>query len=207
MPIQEIYTRGGTNGIASYDWYAIADGIGYITLYGAKTQNNWILTPQKIWSDDISTTGQTGNTSGLYTQAFIASFALTFNMPKRVKGTLLASVPFLCDRITSATDVRGHIIVRFYKNTTEIAAASSAILKDAGTLDHASRALISVVIPATKFRKSDDIKIVTELWTFSDANFNRWAIGHDPMDRKDMIGTSITTSNLLQFDVPFEVQL
>lgn len=221
MPLPTTYRKSGEGAIASYDFFDIAEGTGYVTFFGAKTQSGFVLIKTAVNSDFVETTGISDTTDDV--AKFDEDFDLTLNIPKVVKGKLLVDVPATNDfqSGTAATTLSCKVKVLFRKwdgdNETEIANATSITRAvDSGTgIDHEKRFLIEVTIPRTKFKKGETIRVTLELyaWEAVDNVLAWFAIGHDPKSRASTL-TGATSQKVLAagntdlfIHIPFEVDL
>lgn len=182
--------------IASYNYTDIASGIGYVVYYGAKGDNGeYFLTTNKIYSEEIATFTEDTATTQTPTKWIDLDFDVTFNLPRNIKGDVIANIPMGCsaDQATSYTE-KFYVIVKVihYDGTTETEIGSgtsietSLSLATGGTAFAARTHLIKANIANIKhFKKGETLRLTVEGWFYNTAGTVNVTtiLGHDPMGR------------------------
>lgn len=203
--IPVIYRNQGEGSVASYDWIDLADGLGYVTLYGATANISGagILTKNTLYSDKIGTDYTVG---GGWAKISQINFDSIINKPLTIRGKTLINVPIAGNHFVADTGA-GYIHAYLRKvtsgTTVEIANLSTAHIKTT----HAFMTLINLETPLTLFKKGDTLRLTVEVWG-SDGGTGIISIGHDPKNRYDANLQFANTDNTqLVLNLPVVIDL
>jgi len=214
-PRNELFTN--------YNYYDIADGVGYKIYYGAEGDNGeYIVTPNQVYSERIHTLVEESVTS-TYVKKIDIDFDLTFNVPKNIKGKLLVNVPVGVYE-TQVEDIYFYVVIKanHYDGSTETLLAtgtSRAFFRD-DTYDpdlFSQMALCKCDITTLKhFKKGETLRLTLEVWAKSgdaEANSVDIGIGHDPYSREDIaygnLGPIIEAGKAtrMEIHIPFKLDI
>ena len=166
--------------LVNYDWIDILSATGYITFDGINAVDS--TGDKYILLDHTAAAGAFGNdnrspvpaqdaTSFITvvggggvgpTRCINISFDLSaFQLPRTVEGNAFVGLTLGADVSVDVSDVQVKAI--FKKNTTTIVTTSSEI-RDLSSNTENSFAL-KLVVPKTKFKKGDYIKLTIEVWS------------------------------------------
>ena len=210
--------------IASYSFTDIAEGTGVVVFFGSDTDDNgtvtYSLANNIVYSANILTEG-TG-TSG--TEKILdIDFDVTFNMPQRIKGKVIANIPLVYGHESQAnTNGKGYGILKVRHVTSggaESELASNTKSKEyplVASLDSAQAVLnIEVDVPLRHFKKGETLRMTVEIWANQQGG-NGLHVGlmHDPKNRTpdsdDFTGgidTGEFITSILSFNVPFVIDI
>ena len=233
--LPSIFLKTGEGAIVSYDFVDLSEGTGIIVLYAGVTKNSTsetaILQRNTFFNYEGSTkttTGRSGTYSGYewgtsldqtFTLKGTKTFELTaFNMPQRIGGNMLVQIPFgsYSTDYGSVSPV-SHAIVTVYKDTTSLATATSEDATGLSAVLATGIYSFNVAIPATSFKKGEQLKIkvecflkrsgaaaeVAHIWAFDPQDTAITTLG--VADAEDHLEISGTTQ--LKFFVPFKIDL
>ncbi|KKL07086.1 hypothetical protein LCGC14_2589570, partial [marine sediment metagenome] len=80
--------------IQSFDYFDIAEGLGYDVYYGSKgNDGEYLITTSVIYSEDIVSFIEDQSVATSATKYFDLDFDIVFNQPKNVKGKVIANIP------------------------------------------------------------------------------------------------------------------
>ena len=191
--------------IISYNFYDIADGIGYKSYYGATANNGThVLVPNKINSESITTQlKETQLSTYDYIKKFDLDFDLTFSVPKNIRGDCYIGVPMgVRSRFGSVRQIGYYVTVNVYHydgstetligTGTSKVIASRVITSDANeNSNDANNFLIKAEIATIKhFKPGETLRFTIEgyfkILTGAEGYGNYdVAIGHDPRNREN----------------------
>src|SRR3990167_5855674 len=193
MPIPVVYRGVGERGIASYDFFDIASGIGYSTFYAAETASGvYVLTDNLLYSHRVERNAfHTAAATYGASAALYLNFDASFNLPRQMRGDILVNLPLgLCSAFSS--EVYYYFPEVFIwqisgDNQTLLGSTSGAIRQTpsiaSGTYDYDYNAL-KINVDRTKLKKDDKLRVRAAIWTRSNSGNNAEGfIGHDPNNR------------------------
>ena len=217
------FGSSGGNALASYDYYDIDEGVGYVVYYGAKGTDEYLVVKNPIYSNVIVSEVRINDLAAA-TKKLDIDFDITFNLPKIVKGKAFVTFSQGANVFTSGKIQYIYEIVRIRKwdgaTETEIANnQGDTIQTPAGTgawmtTPKTKTECIEVDVPQTHFKKGETLRITMELWAQNDGVADGWAgFGHDPKDRDEdstemthpLIANAYTT--IMEIHIPFKLAL
>ena len=82
--------------LTNYDYFDVSNGVGYDIYYGFSMAGTLGTSTTKIYSGMIHTNGTIVEIpdTGTYTELLDKDFDVTFNLPKNIKGDILATIPY-----------------------------------------------------------------------------------------------------------------
>ena len=91
---QQLFPPRG-EALVNFDWTDIADGTGYVIYYGMRGDDGeYMTTPSNlIFSEEIVSKIQDQEITTSAVKYFDLDFDITFNVPKNIKGKIIANVP------------------------------------------------------------------------------------------------------------------
>lgn len=218
MALPVVYRGGGEQSIASYDYVDLADGIGYVTLYGSVTQisSAGLLTKSTIYSDLITRQGTITGTAGA--KCFDIDFDNVINKPLVIRGKAYINIPMVGYQQAADGDtfVWPECYLRKWDGTTEtnIATASGAMIRHnftspTHTYYHPRMSLVVLDVPLTRFKKGETLRLTVEAWGCENTTGTSiMNIGHDPKNRTDSASNFQSTDNTqLMFFLPTVIDL
>ena len=218
---RSIFTGDRERTIASFDFLDIARNIAYEILYPGQTfnttSNEYRLSGNKFYSGRVDTTGTT--TASTATRVINVSFDTETNQPIVIDGTVIMNIPMMClGAAGSVTEF--YIVGKVVKVTTDTGIEYEDILGNKqsnfitvnGVTEYYSIASIQIIVPLTKFRKGDKLRMKVEGWLRDTASAGTVTgrIAHDPMSRNRSQttdfdwGTNETEASIL---VPIKIDL
>lgn len=216
----------GTPSLTSYDFIDISTGTGYRTYFGGAVASgavtNYQLSDSEFYSDRITTIGHSAIGTGATSYGLMQDldFDVQFRIPQVLEGTAIIVVPraiSLSSNQTSRTyDSYVYTKIRKWDGSTEteIAGASGSIMTAAG-YDNQHQTAIKVVVPRTKFKKGDTLRVTAEhyLRFRNDNSDGSYAIGHDPKSRgystlpNDTEVNWASCASIMTATIPFKVDI
>lgn len=201
MPVtRDNIFAGGGDIVASYNYFDIAEGVGYVVYYGSRGASGaFIISPQQLYSQEIASYLSAESVPTTYTKKFDYDFDLVFNRPQNIKGDLLSTIP-----IGMSADVVGDRDFKYYARVivnrvrdgveTEIGSGDSTEttvinISKTGTSSEYNSVTANIksnIANVEHFRKGDTLRLTVEGWykttevSATDANL---IIGHDPQNR------------------------
>lgn len=188
--------------LANYDYYDIAEGIGYQVYYGSKGDaQEYFVTPYPTYSEETQTIDFDANLTTSYVAKFDVDFDITYNYPKFIKGIALANVP-IGMRYNSSIAHEGYMycVVRAYHydgvTETLLATGTSRVVHDNLDTDNqyglGQVALCKLDISAgRRFKRGETLRFnVRVFYKDADGPSSDWdiAFGHDPEGRDNWDG-------------------
>lgn len=224
--LQKKYAKTQEAALASYSYTDIAAGTGVQTFYGANATSgaNFFLTTDTPYSERVLTV-EAATATANYQKEIDVDFDVDLNLPRDIKGDLIASVPFgIGWKETTSNDVFIYCVVTLKKvsggTETTIATATGKPFIVTGTATPQAMDALVLDVTKTHYKKGDTIRITVELWAKKEAGADSVHImlGHDPQNRaygfwdqttggaaKDYdFGTNPTNLN---FKIPFDLDL
>lgn len=195
LPIN--FSLPGEEAIASYDYYDIASGTGYIEFYIGKTNQDSILSNVTFYSVPVST-------SGTFDVPIDEDFDILINRPTTFKGTAIFNFPFNVSDASGVGGLQGYITVKIRKwdgsSETEIVSGNSHTITNVGFNTH-EMAAVSLVIPETTFKKGEYLRIsLGSSVTNSGAN-EGIEVYHDPDNLNSLTGPDMPSTFKAQLPV------
>lgn len=214
MPIPVIYRKSNENALTSYDWYDLANGVGYKTFYpmftnqGTNTEVK-ILTPEPLYSSKIASGNAATNNT----------FNLTFTKHATIGGDVSLSIPAVVYGDTSIS-----MAIKIYKSSggvdTQLGSTTSATLTTAHGAQYLWGATgFNVVVPTTTFANGDILKLQiestnpqasTQFFYFHDpASRSVTSALNDDVDWGMLDGNAVTgvQSTASKLNIPFKIDL
>lgn len=191
---------------ASYDWFDLAEGVGYKTFYGFEVDvpstsgSVQLLSTSAFYSDKIQLSGTT--TAGVsLSGSFLTS---PFNVPKDIKGDAYVSFGWY----SNTNDMFPY--AKIYKSVagvdTLIGQMSGSLVADAvASLPKVTT--LKVNLPLTHIAPGDAIKLEAGITAAAGGAGAFSNIGEDPLNRdgiKIKPSTQQVTTKLL-FNIPFKI--
>jgi hypothetical protein len=188
--------------LVNYDYFDVADGVGYQIYYGAKGDNGEyiVTTTNQIHSEELKTATETQSIATSFTKYIDMDFDLTFNTPRNIKGDVLMSVPI---GIAAESAVLqgfefycvGKVVHYDGSTETTLATGTSRTISVSIETDGKSYACINALLKANvstmqHFKVGEILRFTIEGWyktTEGSATDASIGIGHDPTDRDDTI--------------------
>ena len=195
--------------LVNYDYFDIAEGVGYVVYYGLKGNDGEYLlsTNSSIYSEEICIAiDQSVATTA--TKYFDFDFDLTFNRPKNIKGVIMANIPIgMSAKPGAGASFEFYAIVKAYhydSSTETLLATGTSRTVVVTTLDDDAREHHSMIaacrmdVTALRhFKKGEILRFTVEGWfktTEASAKNSYLLIGHDPKNRQYKEGTSAGTT-------------
>ena len=219
VPVQ---FRKSPPSITTFSFEDIASGKGIINFNAANATNlaDHFLTTQTPFSERVLT-------DVLFSSPTLISqidldFDVEFNRSRKMKGQLIANIPFGCGYKEVSNNFVAHAIVRVRKcdgsTETELANAKGKTLTITGTTIGQVMDCILIDVPLTHFKKGEKLRITVNIFASNSTGDASVMLGHDPQNRafgfwdqesggaaKDYtFGTNPTNLN---FEVPFELEV
>lgn len=213
MPIPNYYQNSVENAIASYDYFDLASLTAYKRFYAAQYENaaassGAILTTQTYGSYPAFYNLNNGNFGpGI---SYAASYAVTFNVPKTIKGDAFIAVSYGSGWTSGANNVNP--IITLWKKDgngvhTNLGTASGAIVA-VSSAGKDVRELIKMNIANTGFKSGDTFIMETQIFTTGTAGTHNVHFYFDPANRTNTINqdsNSINNSTDFYIDMPFKL--
>jgi len=222
--LQKKYAQTQEPAIASYSYTDIAAGTGVQTFYAASATSgaNFILTSETLYSENVMTWAGTDNAN--YAKKIDLDFDVELNLPRRIKGDLIANVPFGIGWKEASTGTNSYAVVTLKKvdvndAETTIATATGKVLGIGGTAIGQVMDCIILDVPLTHYKKGEKIRITVEIWAKRENAVTVFVLlGHDPQSRAygywDQINGGApkdfdfgTTPTNMSFRIPFVLDL
>ena len=216
MPIPIVYKKAGEPVVASYDYTDIAEGTGRIIFYAMNENtggtDNYLLINKELYSNDIYSSEASGTTAA--SKILDLDFDVIFNMPKRIKGDIIVSIPISTQRGPTYNHYTYAIVkARHWDGTTETelgSATTETVMGSAGagTYIDALKTVKINIAAIRHFKKGETLRITIELWgwTANAGEARQHAFGHDPKARASatVFPTGVTVTEV---NVPFVLDL
>ncbi len=220
MPLPNIYTREDERVLATFDFFDVADGTGFVKYWlsaSSSPATDYHLGTEQVYSTVIDTKG-TSTTSS--TKIIDLDFDLTsFNLPRTIRGTALVQSTLKVSSAAGTTINTVFMQTRIRKwdgtNETEIAVARSQnVVQINGTIGH-EMILFPITIPKTHFRKGETLRVTVELWGIkgvADGASFSW-FGHDPQNRDSkQLGLDPSTDDPVSINkthifIPYDIDI
>ena len=173
------FLESGEKAVATFDWFDLADGSGFVNMYGANTQSGAILLKTgDYFSNDVFT--DVDLTSSDFTKEIDLDFDVAINLPLRIKGTAYVNTglePYV--RGNADNQGRAYAILKLIRVRggveTVIAQATSRTVKwHNGREDYSDETdgnwKISritgtqITVPNTLYKKGDTLRLTVEVW-------------------------------------------
>ena len=182
MVVPNFFVNTAEQRIASYEFTDIASGVGFTSFFGAVStsgSNLYILTPNQIYSDRAmlisgGTTGITLSTAGFQLIQEYNFDSSKFNLPRTMKGTVSATIPWGSRGQAGATstDTVKHVVkvIRWDGVVETIIGIAESNPVAYGPVDQQIKTYIdniSVECPQHHFKKSNQIRINVEQYAKS----------------------------------------
>ena len=181
--------------LANYDYFDVAEGTGVEVYYGAKGDNGeYLAVGTTIASEEIASYIEQ-TVAATATKYFDFDFDIEYNLPKNIKGDLLASVPMgIYANTTTAREFDYYVIVKasHWDGATETllgtgtSVTTTSEIETDGLLGSARTHLVRANIATNRhFKKGEKLRITVEGWfSGKGAPLECWIIiGHDPQGR------------------------
>ena len=207
--------KGGGSQLINYDFNDIKNGLGYTTYYGAKVTSG-AITDHILSSDVIDSihvrSNASGKSSSFSSGALISlSFAMSFNVPSNMNGTIYSSIPFAWRNTTTTNGEQYILNLSIYKNNTLIASGASVYIhsldSDTDGVNSAVKVPIIIDLPnLVHFKINDELIANVRVYGQAGSAVTHYiGIGHSPsaMADNDLLDevweadTAGTTANFL----------
>lgn len=213
MVVPIVFRRGGEGAVASYDFYDVASGSGYIEFYAGRGMSVNLLSTFKFYSNCpdatayVYTSGSTN--SGTFTKKVDLDFDVVLNKPLVIYGRALVNAPYSIKGDTST--VQGYTWAHIKKvsggTETEIISCSGAALS-ANTTETFFMPGLEMDVPLTVFKKGDTLRLTVEGWVRVAASTNATIhVAHDPMARTINWDAATDVSSALKFICPVRIDI
>ena len=213
MALKTLFPRARE--LTNYDYFDIAEGVGYTVYYGFVGDSNekLVSTSSTIYSESICTYLVTETMATSFTKEFDMDFDITFNRPKNIKGRVFANIPIGISATTSSdlgfeyyTIVK---VIHYNGGETILATGTSrtVIAENLNTTGISFYALIAAckmdITTIAHFKKGETLRFTVEGWyktTEGTAKSAHVMICHDPKNRPFQGGKrAVRLSNDIQF--------
>ena len=182
--------------IATFNFTDIASQTGYVTFFGSKGDDGeYIASQVSVASEEITTFIEDQNITTSFVKFFDIDFDITFNLPRDIKGDLIASIPmgisaasataavfsFFCVVKAVHYDGNTETVIGTWQSKTTIATIETDIVSF-----RARTHLLKVNIGTLKhFKRDETVRIIVEVWYKRDTASGpaHIMIGHDPLGR------------------------
>jgi len=221
MPVPIVY-RKASDVSATYSYTDIASGTGVQDFYLAKTVDKNVLTATKFYSHKVSSNVTYGSTGGDLTVQDI-DFDVTFQLPKTIKGVVVATIPHGTKSGSNSHDASTiTAILRKWNGTTETDLVTNTGRKidyAASTAGLYNKAMDSIDLEVTEthFKKGETLRLTVRQIADSGSTSTLFAIGCDPLNRVSGGAISATpaepdfdwgsTPSIATLQVPFKLDL
>jgi hypothetical protein len=187
--------------IATFDFTDVASGTGYEVYYPMVYEDDInVLSPNVLFSQ-VVTQEALNVTSTTETVQLDVDYDILFNLPRVIKGKLLANIPMGVEANSGDTyNWWVHVYVRKWDGTTETAIADTQGKRFLGqvlttsTFKHFMNA-IEVDCPQTNFAKGESLRVTITMTGYSTAGDFNVFFGNDPLDRDTIDGEDTDWSN------------
>ncbi len=201
------------NELVNYDYFDIANGVGVDIYYGFSMAGTPGTSTTIISSGMIHTTGDfvAVTNAGTYQEVFTIDFEIIFNMPKNIKGDILAQIPFgvIADGNISPLNFKSTLSVYHYdgSSATQMGSTVSSELREENVVQFEINSHLTMlkVNQATvkHFKKGEILRFTIKVYGKHTAGAGnqdvRGGVGNDPIDRTDAkIELDTATSTELQ---------
>lgn len=192
--------------LINYDYFDIADGIGYVVYYGliGDNQEPMLATTSSIYSEEICSVNHLA-IQVTFTKGFDKDFDLKFNRPKNIKGVIIVNVPIgiAADNTggTHTYEYYAKVLVYHYDGSTETLIGTgqslTVVIDAAHTLDYAGGAFNSIIAACkidvnsiVHFKKGEILRFTIEAWFKATTGVatEYTIVGHDPQNREFKLG-------------------
>lgn len=202
--------------IVSYDYTDIADGTGieifYLMNENTGGTDDYLLTPNIMYSNDVFSSGTTN--SEAYAQMLDIDFDVIFNIPKRIRGNIVISIPFgIVTFAAAATGVYIIIKARHWDGTTETELGSAQTephTEAAAQATDSSLKTVKIPVALTHFAVGETLRITVEMWGIRGADGSAaftGFFGHDPKDRAFSTYFNGAGTSTTEVHVPFVLDI
>jgi len=223
--------------IISYDYFDVANGVGYQTFYGGRASSGAYFTTvsPNMYSETIKTTSGAFN-QNVYIKGFEEDFDITFNVPKIIKGNTFIAIPVgFYSKISEGSEAGQHytkVEIFHYDGTTAtpLGNSTSEIIKSyplsSTKKSHGHIGTIKINIPQTHFKAGETLRFNVQAWASGATSNLFFGVGHDPGNRIDVgeysetgqgavsifysdnpESTPIARPTRMSFEVPFKLDL
>ncbi|MHA1353755.1 MAG: hypothetical protein ACTSR1_01085 [Candidatus Heimdallarchaeota archaeon] len=195
-PVEPLFAPGKQ--LINYDYFDIANGVGYDVYYGARGTSGATLvtTVPTIYSEWLKSGIASGDIANSFTKLVDEDFDITFNTPKNIKGDLIINVPVGVQNLeNNEADVTFYVTVtaKHYDGTTETELGSGqSVYFHAMNMDwwklQSHTALIKINLSEVQhFKKGEILRFTIEAWFKNTAPSEIFSAGiaHDPANRND----------------------
>jgi hypothetical protein len=215
MALPQTYVIPGPASIASYNWFDISQGLGYVNYYGYTSDTptaSGALYSLTTNSDVYSSTIESRKTSGLSTadQYMELTFdAPSFAQPKIIKGSAILTLSH--SSVLTSSSSADYIQAALQKwdgtTATNISIVSGAASTTTGLVRENTSTLL-IPIPRTGIGVGESIRLNIKKILTTGSSTEFFAIAHDPKDRDGNYitpSTDTTSTTKLILSVPFEI--
>ena len=197
--------------IATYNYTDIAEGTGVVIFYAGGVTNSagedFILATNPYYGKPADSSDN-DNSSPILGIREDLDFDITFNMPQRIKGNAIVTIPFAFHGNSEGTPATGYVIAKIRKwdgtSETEIASVQSETTSTISTSNYNDQ-IYALKIPITTlqdFKAGETLRLTIQAYAGGTGRIY-WRLGHDPMDRT--LGTFDTSQ--LRAQIPFVLDL
>lgn len=207
--------------LASYDYFDIDDGTGYVVFHGGATKTassayQFHLSRNGFYSDIIASGGINTGTDDL--KLLDIDFDSTFNSPRNLKGKAIINCPIGLSGTTAASSYDAYVTIAVQKVVngveTELFALTSGSLVHTAESFTSKYSTILADLPLTHFKIGDTLRLQVQLYARGNAADTAYALlGMDSKNR--LASGSLSEETLswvagdsdLQFHVPFKLDI
>lgn len=193
--------RRTSSKLATYNFYDIASGTGYITFYGSIDQStNGILSSKVTYSDAVSTTASAAGADALRIDK---DFDVVITRPLTLQGIMITNFALDLGVLNPTTTGYGIIKLRKWDGSTEteIASATSRTLSNNGAYNGEPIFAVRFSVPTTVFKVGETLRVTVLVYGAGQASATV-VLYHDPENRD---ATAARESSQLTFHIPVRI--
>ena len=224
MVVPQVYRKSGESPIASYDFFDLANNIGYKAFYPmvANAATTFTaITDANFRSLRLHVQGSASVTTAAFIETVAMTIDITFNTPQNLKGDMFINVPITTDR----GDKIFRLVTQIFHVTaaaaeTQLGSTNTSAVFEPGTAKVGQMALVQEDLGTQHFRAGESlrVKLSLEAKALTTTETTIGAIGTDPSNRTDidvdlegdaqvqMFTTGETSMRQIWF-VPFKIDL
>ena len=186
MPIPTVYRKGASS-IASYDAVDLLSGTGYISLYGGKTDNGYILSNIQFYSESIGTYATCTTTPD--TLEITANFDVEINRPIQLKGKMIVTTPLNLKLGQSNEIMNAYDKVYLKRVATTLYTATGTTATTFDTNDTDGTPVVTNtevdISEVTRFKRGETLRVTVEVyaWQSTAGGTPAVVLYHDPRGR------------------------
>lgn len=200
MALQSKFRRPADS-IATYDFFDIAGGTGYITFYGGRTITNnstdWVLSTTPFYSYGTGT--YESLTTSADTQEFAQDFDVVMNKTILIRGNVLVNTP--CSIVSSGNN--GRVYFKIYlrrvvggtETTIGSSVSTSSKFNSSASTQHIVLHQTFNIANPEKVKKGDTLRLTIEAYSWVGSGTGSITVWHDPQGRTNDDITASESSN------------